>query len=100
VNPRSMVAPSRRAAVVPRGHNVSVSSSESSTRPPDTLDALASGSHALPSGPTTHAAADTRIAVSPAPTPPAAFAAAHHSACSGSDSSILPSSPIRTHAAG
>lgn len=92
--------PSRRAAVVPRGRNVSASSSGSSTRPPDTRGALACASHALPSGPTTHAAADIRSAVSPAPTPPAAFVAAHPSACSGSDSSILPSSSGRTHAAG
>ena len=45
---------------------------------------------ALPSGPATHATADTRSAAWTAPTPPAAFVAVHHYACSGSDSSTPP----------
>jgi len=63
-------------------------------------DARACGSHALPSGSATHAAADTRTAAWTVPTPPTACATAHPSAGSGSDSSIPLSSPTRTHAAG
>src|SRR5271167_4430515 len=58
-----------------RARNACASSAGSSVRHPDTRDAPACGSHALPSGPTTHAVADTRSAASPEPTPPAAFAA-------------------------
>jgi hypothetical protein len=64
-----------------------------------TCKKCACGSHAPPRGPTKPAAADTRSAASPAPTPPAAFVMVHRSACSGSDSSIPPSSSSRTHAA-
>jgi hypothetical protein len=41
----------------PRARNVSASSAGSSPLPPDKPDALACGSHALPSGPTKHAVA-------------------------------------------
>jgi len=43
---------------------------------PDTRDAPACDSHALPHGPTKHAAADTRSAASTAPAPPTACATA------------------------
>jgi len=88
------------AAAFPRARSVSASSAPASTRPPDTRDALACGSRALLRGPAKYAAADTRSAAWTAPTPPAAFVAAHRYACSGSDSSILPSSSGHTLAAG
>ena len=69
------------AAAFPRARNASASSAESSVPPLDTPDAPACGSHALPSGPTTPAVADTRSAASPAPTPPTASATAHRCAC-------------------
>ncbi len=68
------------AAAFPRARNASVSSAESSTLPPDTPDARACDSPPLPSGPTAHAAADTRSAASTAPTPPTACATAHRCA--------------------
>jgi len=45
-------------------------STGSSASLPDIPDPPACGSHARPSGPAKHAAADTRSAASPAPTPP------------------------------
>jgi hypothetical protein len=86
-------------AAFPSARSVSASSSGSSSRPPDTLDARACGSHALPSGPATHAAADTQSAASPAPTPPAACATAHRCVSSGSGNSTPPSPADRTLAA-
>ena len=83
-------------AAFPRARNVSVSSAGSSIPPPDTLDARACGLPARPSGPTIHAAADSRIVVSPVLTPPAVLATVHPCASFRSGNSIPPSSAGRT----
>jgi hypothetical protein len=53
----SWFAAVRASSGCPRARNVSASSAGSSPLPPDKPDALACGSHALPSGPTKHAVA-------------------------------------------
>src|SRR5580692_463519 len=50
-------SPPSASSGCPRARNVSASSAGSSPLPPDKPDALACGSHALPSGPTKHAVA-------------------------------------------
>ena len=67
----------------------------SSTRLPDTPDALACGSPVLHLVAATHAAADTQNAVSIVPTPPTACATAHRCASSGSGNSPPPSPSAR-----
>ena len=57
-------------------------------------------SHAPRRPPAKHATADSRNAVSSVPTPPAAPAARHRSACSGNENSIPQSAAARKSAAG